>query len=59
MGSAPRPLLCNGAVNTFQQCKTVFYVGSVERSYLNKRHYGSVLSSEFSVEDSHGKFVDL
>jgi hypothetical protein len=48
MGSAPRQLLRNGLVNTFQQWKTVFSVGSVQRSYLkNKRRYGSVLSSDF------------
>jgi hypothetical protein len=33
---------------------------AVQRSYLKKKRlYDSVLSSEFSVEDSHGKFVDL
>jgi hypothetical protein len=59
MGSALRQLLCNGSVNTFQQSKTVFSLGSVQRSYLkNKRRYGSVLSSEFLVRDSHGKFIE-
>jgi hypothetical protein len=49
----------NAAVNMHpQQRETVFSVESVQRSYLkNKRRYGSFLSSEFSVEDSHGKFV--
>jgi hypothetical protein len=27
--------------------------------FKNKRRYGSFLSSVFSVDDSHGKFVDL
>jgi hypothetical protein len=59
MGSAPRPLLCSGSVNTFKQCKTVFSMGSVQRSYLkNKRRYDSFLSSEFSVGDSHWKFEE-
>jgi hypothetical protein len=51
----------NAAVNMHpQQWETVFSVGSVQRSYLkNKRRYDSVLSSAFSVEESHGKFVDL
>jgi hypothetical protein len=51
----------NSAVNTHpQQLVTVFSVVSVQRSYLkNKGRYGSFLTSEFSVEDSHGKFVDL
>jgi hypothetical protein len=53
-------LLCNGSVNTFQKWKTVFSVGSVQRSYFKKiRRCGSALSSESSVEDSHGNFVDL
>jgi hypothetical protein len=40
--------------------EAVFSVGSVHRNYLkNKRLYDSILSSEFSVEDSHGKFVNL
>jgi hypothetical protein len=39
--------------------EAVFSAGSLQRSYLkNKRRYSSVLSSEFSVEDSHGKFVE-
>jgi hypothetical protein len=39
-----------------QQWETVFSVVSVQRSYLkNERRYE--FSSEFSVEDSHGKFV--
>jgi hypothetical protein len=60
VGSATRPLLCSGSVKTFQQWKTVFSTGSVQRSYLkNKRRYGSILSSEFSVGDSQEKFVDL
>jgi hypothetical protein len=43
-----------------QQWETVFFVESVQKSYLkNERRYDSVLSSEFSVEDNHGKFVDL
>jgi hypothetical protein len=42
-----------------QQYGTVFSVGSVQRNYLNdKRLYELVLSSKFSVEDSHGNFVD-
>jgi hypothetical protein len=37
-----------------QQLMTVFSVGSVQKSYFkNKRRYGSVLSSEFSVEDNY------
>jgi hypothetical protein len=49
-------LLGNAAVNMHpQQWETVFTVGSVQRSYLkNKRRY----SSEFSVEDSHRRFVE-
>jgi hypothetical protein len=40
-----------------QQWETVFSVGSVQRSYLkDKRRYMTV--TEFSVEDSHGKFVE-
>jgi hypothetical protein len=39
-----------------QQWETVFYLGSVQRSRLkDKRRYG--FSSDFSVEDSHGRFV--
>jgi hypothetical protein len=39
-----------------QQWETVFSVGSVQRSYLkSERRYE--FSSEFSVEDSHGRFV--
>jgi hypothetical protein len=47
----------NAAVNMHpQQWETVFSVRSVQRSYLkNERRYE--FSSEFSVEDSHGKFV--
>jgi hypothetical protein len=37
--------------------EAVFSVGSVKRSYLKKT--ALQFSSEFSVEDSHGKFVDL
>jgi hypothetical protein len=60
MGSAPRPLLCSGSINMFQQWKAVFYVGSVQRIYLkNKQRYDSVLSFEFSVADSYGKLADL
>jgi hypothetical protein len=60
MGSALRPLLGNDSVNTFEQWKTVFFVGSVQRNYVkNKRRYGSLLSSEFSVGDSHEMFVDV
>jgi hypothetical protein len=37
----------------------VFSVGPLQRNYLtNKRRYSSVLSSEFSVEDSQAKFVE-
>jgi hypothetical protein len=50
----------NAAVNMLpQQWVTVFSVVSVLRSYKNKRRYSSVLSSKFSVENSHGNFVDL
>jgi hypothetical protein len=39
--------------------EAVFSMGSVQRSYLkNKQRYDSVLSVEFSVGDSHGKFVE-
>jgi hypothetical protein len=39
-----------------QQWTTVFSVGSVQRSYFkDERRYE--FSSEFSVEDFHGKFV--
>jgi hypothetical protein len=41
-----------------QHWETVFSVGSVQRSYLKKRT-ALEFSSESSVEDSHGKFVDL
>jgi hypothetical protein len=53
--------LTKAAVNMDpQQWETVFSVESVQRSYLkSERRYDSDLSSEFSVEDSHGKFVDL
>jgi hypothetical protein len=52
-------LSVNAAVNMhIQQWETVFSVGSEQRSYLkNARRYE--FSSEFSVEDSHGNFVDL
>jgi hypothetical protein len=41
-----------------QQWETVFSAGFVKRNYLkNKRRYDSFLSSEFSVEDSHGNFI--
>jgi hypothetical protein len=51
----------NAAVNMHpQHWEKVLSEGSVQGSYLkNKRRYSSVLSSEFSVEDSHGEFVDL
>jgi hypothetical protein len=51
----------NAAVNMHpQQWEAMFSLWSVRRSYLNnKLRYGSVLSSEFSVEDSHGNFVEL
>jgi hypothetical protein len=39
-----------------QQWETVFSVGFVQRSY-HKNELRYVFSSEFSVEDSHGKFV--
>jgi hypothetical protein len=47
----------NAVVNMhIQQWETVFSVEFVQRSYhKNGRRY--VFSSEFSVEDSHGKFV--
>jgi hypothetical protein len=47
----------NAAVNMHpQQWETVFSVGSVQRSYLKDEwHYE--FSSEFSIEDSHGRFV--
>jgi hypothetical protein len=47
----------NAAVNMHpQQWETVFSVVFVQTSYLkNERRYE--FSSEFSVEDSHGKFV--
>jgi hypothetical protein len=39
-----------------QQWETVFFMWSVQRSYLkDERRYE--FSSEFSVEDSYGKFV--
>jgi hypothetical protein len=39
--------------------EAVFSVGSVQRSYLKyKRRYSSVLRSEFTVEESHGKFIE-
>jgi hypothetical protein len=49
----------NAAVNMHpQKWETVFSVGSAQRSYLkDERRYE--LSSEFSVGDSHEKFVDL
>jgi hypothetical protein len=45
------------AVNTHpQQWEMVFSMGSIQRSYLkDKQHYE--FSSEFSVEDSHGRFI--
>jgi hypothetical protein len=47
----------NTAVNMHpQQWEVVFSVGSMQRSYLkSERRYE--FSSEFSVEDSHGRFV--
>jgi hypothetical protein len=47
----------NAAVNMHpQQWEMVFYMGSMQRSYLkDERCYE--FSSEFSVEDSHGRFV--
>jgi hypothetical protein len=52
-------LSSNAAVNMNpQQWETVFSVRSVQRSYLkNERRYE--FSSEFSVEDRHGKFIEL
>jgi hypothetical protein len=48
----------NAAVNMHpQQWEKVFSVGSVQRSYLKKTALR--FGSEFSVEDCHGKFVDL
>jgi hypothetical protein len=40
-----------------QQWETVFSVGSVQRSYL-KDERRCEFTCEFSVEDSHGKFVE-
>jgi hypothetical protein len=41
----------------FTTIEAVFAVGSEQRSYLkNKRRYDSILSSEFSVGDSHENF---
>jgi hypothetical protein len=49
----------NAAVNMdSQKCETVFSVGSVKGVTLKTDGTtSSVLSSEFSVEDSHGRFV--
>jgi hypothetical protein len=41
-----------------QQWERVFSFGSMQRNYLKKQTALQV-SSEFSVEDSDGKFVDL
>jgi hypothetical protein len=41
-----------------QQWETVFSVGSVQRSYL-KDELRYEFRSEFTVGDSHGKFIDL
>jgi hypothetical protein len=39
-----------------QQWETVFSVGSVQRSYVkDERRYE--FSSDFSVKDSHGRFI--
>jgi hypothetical protein len=50
-------LPCNAAVNMHpQHWEMVFSVESVQMSYLkDERRYE--FSSEFSVEDTHGKFV--
>jgi hypothetical protein len=47
----------NAAVNMHpQQWETMFSVESMQRSYhINERRYE--FTSEFSVEDKHGKFV--
>jgi hypothetical protein len=47
----------NTAVNMHpQQWEMVFSVGCVQMNYLNdERHYE--FSSEFSVEDSHERFI--
>jgi hypothetical protein len=64
MGSAPRPLLCNGSVNKPQQQRDCFLCGPC-RGYITifpritKAVCDRILSSEFSVGDSHGNFVDL
>jgi hypothetical protein len=48
----------NSAVNMhLQQWEAIFSVGSVQSSYL-KRERRYEFSPEFSVEDSHGKFVE-
>jgi hypothetical protein len=39
-----------------QQWETVFFVGSVQKGYL-KEEGRYEFSCEFSVEDSHGRFV--
>jgi hypothetical protein len=58
-GDTGSVLPSNAAVNMHsQQWETMFSVGSVEMSYL-KDERRCQFSSEFSVEDGHGKFVGL
>jgi hypothetical protein len=57
LGDIGSLLPCNAAVNMHpQQWEMVFSVGSVQRSYL-KNEWCYEFSSEFLVEDSHGKFT--
>jgi hypothetical protein len=52
-----RQLPGNAALNMHPQWETLFSEGSVQKSYLkDERRYE--FSSEFWVEDSHGKFVE-
>jgi hypothetical protein len=66
MESVPRPLLCNRSVNTFQQYRLFsvcgWYGGCITRFHteqcsVSECVFKCLSSVEFSVEDSHGKFV--
>jgi hypothetical protein len=60
LGVRPAPVGMQWFGKHVSTIEAVFPVGSVQRSNLkNKQRYDSVLISEFSVEDSHGNFVDL
>jgi hypothetical protein len=61
MGSTLWPFLCNGSVNKRQKCRDCFLCGPCCGYIMRFSRIGTSewQSSEFSVGDSHEKFVDL